>query len=503
MKKSLQERPLFLFLLPVFFVWHGYVENYYFMRFSECLPLFGLYTCAAILLYLIARLTLKDKIGAALYASFIMAIYLFFGALHDFLRKNNILLHRYVLLLPCLLAVAAGLFIYLKKRSPISKNRRSSIYRSALFLNLLLLLYILVDGVSLAGKLLHKNADRTAGFTFIPGTMTRCDSCPKPDIYFILFDDYSGSKTLKTEFQYDNSRFDSFLVREGFQIQANSRSNYNHTPFSMASILNFAYLEHPEQINPDDFTGMLDLIGRNRVVDFLYARGYSVVNYSPFDVQGHPSQREIPYLPAKAKLIADRTLFNYMMKDLYLWIWLEGHLKDSATLAKNHISEIGRMNRQFLDGTKAESAKRSTSPRFIYTHLYMPHYPFYYDSLLHRRRSLDIVTHQDEQHPEYYLEYLPYTNACAEDLISTIKKNSNGQAVIIFMSDHGYRYFSSGKSPSSIFNNQNAVYFPDKDYHLFYDSISGVNEFRVIFNKLFRQNFPILKDSVLFLKNKE
>jgi hypothetical protein len=495
MKKRLRQSPLFLILLPVFFVLHGYVENYYFIRLPECLPLSGIYTCSAIILYFIARLPLRDKIRAALFATFIMAFYLFFGALHDFLRKNSIFLHRYVLLFPCFFALAAGLFIYLKKRS--------SFPRTVLFLNVLLLLYILVDGVSLAGKILHKDTRPAAGYSYMSGGTTRCDSCPKPDIYFILFDDYSGSTTLKEAFHYDNSHFDSFLVREGFRIQANSRSNYNHTPFSMASILNFSYLEHPEDLNPDNFTGMLDLIGKNRVVDLLYAQGYSVVNYSPFDVRGHPSRKEIPYLPAKARLIADRTLFNYMMKDLYLWIWLEGHLEDSTTLSNNRISEVERMNRQFLDGTKEESAKRSAYPRFVYTHVYMPHYPFYYDSLLHRRSSLDIVTHQDEQHPEYYLQYLPYTNSCAEDLISTIKKNSNGQAVIIFMSDHGYRYFSSGKIPSYIFNNQNAVYFPDRDYHLFYDSVSGVNQFRILFNKLFRQNFPLLKDSVLFLKNKE
>ena len=90
------------------------------------------------------------------------------------------------------------------------------------------------------------------------------------------------------------------------------------------------------------------------------------------------------------------------------------------------------------------------------------------------------------------------------DLISTIKKNTGGNAVIIFMSDHGFRYIPNGKDlPGYAFNNQNAVYFPDGDYHLFYDSISAVNQFRVIFNKMFRQNLPLLKDSSIFLITKE
>jgi hypothetical protein len=35
-----------------------------------------------------------------------------------------------------------------------------------------------------------------------------------------------------------------------------------------------------------------------------------------------------------------------------------------------------------------------------------------------------------------------------------------------------------------------------------YDSISGVNQFRVVFNKLFHQHLPLLKDSSTYLKDK-
>ena len=70
------------------------------------------------------------------------------------------------------------------------------------------------------------------------------------------------------------------------------------------------------------------------------------------------------------------------------------------------------------------------------------------------------------------------------------------------MSDHGYRYIKDGGAYSWFFNNQNAVYFPDGDYSLMYDSISNVNQFRVVFNKLFRLNLPLLKDSVIFLQER-
>jgi hypothetical protein len=186
-----------------------------------------------------------------------------------------------------------------------------------------------------------------------------------------------------------------------------------------------------------------------------------------------------------------------MKRDLQKWI--EDHLEDSTLLSGHRISEFDRVNRQFLAGTKEESNKKPGYPRLIYTHVFMPHFPFFYDSLMHRRALRDVAAHADEKDPSYYLQYLPYTNSCAKDLISTIKRNTGGKAVIIFMSDHGFRDESNGENilGVSAANNQNAIYFPDKDYRLFYDSISAVNEFRVVFNKLFRQNIPLLKDSVI------
>ncbi len=71
------------------------------------------------------------------------------------------------------------------------------------------------------------------------------------------------------------------------------------------------------------------------------------------------------------------------------------------------------------------------------------------------------------------------------------------------MGDHGFRKAANDKDKTHYFENQNAVYFPVNDYHLVYDSVSTVNQFRIIFNTLFRQNFPILKDSTIFLTDKK
>jgi len=70
----------------------------------------------------------------------------------------------------------------------------------------------------------------------------------------------------------------------------------------------------------------------------------------------------------------------------------------------------------------------------------------------------------------------------------------------MILSDHGFRYEDKNFHPANEFMNLNAVYFPDKNYKEVYDSITNVNEFRVIFNKYFDQQLPILRDTIINLR---
>ena len=69
----------------------------------------------------------------------------------------------------------------------------------------------------------------------------------------------------------------------------------------------------------------------------------------------------------------------------------------------------------------------------------------------------------------------------------------------MLMSDHGFHEFSEEVDQKYHFMNLNAVYLPSKNYSGFYDGITPVNQFRVLFNGLFQQKLPMLKDSSIFL----
>jgi hypothetical protein len=487
--------PFFIWLLPFFFVAHGYVENFRYIDPVDCLPLLGIYWAATLICFLLLRMFLRDNARSALMTFFIMSFYFFFGFFHDFARRHGIFLYHYTICLPLFVVMAAGLFLWLKKKPFVGGITK--------FLNYLLLIYIVVDGCTLAQRNLSRRDAPKAISSRPNNTLRKCDSCATPDIYLLLFDEYTSTKCLRDVYHYDNSRLDSFLLQNRFHILPDSRSNYFFTPFSMASLFNMDYLENlkdPLRLTADDYIEALDPGRPAAVIHFLEDQGYAIVNNSSFDLPGHPSSLTQPFIPVKTQLITNRTLFHYLVKDIG-W-WFVEHLTEAKALAESEAALTYKDNSIAIERTLEECRRPSDKPRFVYMHVFMPHGPFLFDSHGQQKKIGAVVGKEHQLDLAGYLDYIPYTNARAEELITTIQKNTSGRAVIIFLSDHAYRYRPFiGRNDRAFFSNQNAIYYPDKDYRSLYDSMSTVNEFRVVFNKLFKQTIPLLRDSTILLRD--
>ena len=498
MKKFLQNNPLFLFLLPVFFVEHGFLENYGFISPGEALLLLPGYIAAAAILFLCLQLFFKNTVKSALLASWILAFYLFFGALHDWLLQHAGFFHKYTVILTLFLLSTVLLAIYLLKT-------KRSLQTMALFLNILLLIYLSADLGQIFWKWLYPPTDKFNVYPFAANSQyIPCAECPKPDIYFLLFDEYESSSSLRKYHHYDNSSLDSFLTQKDFSLQYGSMSNYNFTPFSMASILNMSYLDgihFPDVVSADDYNHCATLIRDNKVIEILSQEGYEIVNYSIFDLAGNPSVVDESFLPLKTKLITGRTFYSQFMKDAG-WRLYTGRF-NIRWLSKYNLFTTLENNNRLIQLVEQESKRKTLQPRFIYAHLYMPHPPFYYNRYGVLKSKTMIGAENQEKPPQAYVDYLPYTNSKVKELINTVRQNTHDSAVIIFMGDHGFRYADQTIEGDFNFRNQHAVYFPDRDYHLLYDSMTSVNTFRIVFDKLFRQQFPLLKDSVIFLRDKK
>lgn len=497
MVKAFQKQPFYVLLIPLFFVLHGFAGNFGFISFGDVLILAATYVAATIILYLLFFLFFRNQVKAALAASLAIGIYLFFGAIQDFLKGHFAALNKYSCLLLIFGLVLIAWIVYLKRAN--NKFRRLN-----LFLNSLLFIYIIVDVGTMFYKSFNVPKNKLSVYSFAKdNNYVDCKDCLKPDIYFLLFDEYASSASLKDHFNFDNSSLDTFLLQQAFHIQTKSTGNYNFTPFSIASMLNMSYLQGiaPDSVSIEDYARCNNLIKENAVIDFLSTQGYAIANYSIFDLAGHPSIVDQDFLPLQTKLITDGTLLNRMQKDIG-WMLITGKYKWQWLADKMYYNNMHN-NETFLTQIEKASSTFSDKPRFFYAHFFMPHSPFYFNKEGKLKDGATIYKEAAELNTAAYLEYVTYTNTKIRELIAAIKRNTMNRAVIIFMGDHGFRKFTGDGDSTHFFQNQNAVYFPSRDYHLLYDSVSAVNQFAIVFNTLFHQNFPILNDSTVFLTDKK
>jgi hypothetical protein len=479
-------KPYFLFLLPLFFVLHVCAENPGLVPVSLGLSIFLEFTLVGLLLAFLFRFIIKDFRKAAFVALFIIAFDIFFGSFQDFLFKyfNNTWLVKYSVIIAVTILLIILLTAWLKKTS-------RSLRRATYFINVLLLLFILIDIVSLTSFTMKKREPSTVDLS---GQLSKCDTCKKPDIYLIITDGYAGDTALREYFNFDNSPFENALQQRGFHIVKNPKSNYNFTVYTLASMFNLDYirgLDAEKMVTQQDIYLNRDIISKNNFTDYLKETGYDIENYSFMSPGGTKSRIRLSYFPPKRALFTAQTFLNRFTRSVGY------HFPFYTKIFYRNIRN-GEYNNNLMDSLlKRTAAIHHPQPRFIFSQLILPHHPYYYDSLGNRRTNLDQSTNI-EQEKRDYVSYLVYTNKRLLSLVDTIRLNSKKPPVIMLMSDHGYRRFSHKKYDDYQFMTLNTILLPGKNYSGFYDGMSNVNQLRVLLNTQFGQRLPMIKDSTIF-----
>jgi len=144
-------------------------------------------------------------------------------------------------------------------------------------------------------------------------------------------------------------------------------------------------------------------------------------------------------------------------------------------------------------------------PKFVFLHMLVPHSPFVFGPQGEVLQVDDLIRRPVEQK---YADQVRYLNRRIEELVAVIQSRAKISPVIIIQSDEG-----PGKSETPVnslsrfrpkrrpslknfiqFGILNACLFPGKDKSIFYNSISPVNTFRLLFNSYFGARYPLLPD---------
>ena len=302
------------------------------------------------------------------------------------------------------------------------------------------------------------------------------------------------------------------LKKRGFHIIKHPKSNYNRTAFSLASSLNFEYLKdivNNTNITPKYYNRAKLTIKYSAVAEIFKHYNYKFFNLSVFDFDNSPSiRRENFLLMTEKNVLLFNTLPERLKNDLF-WNLLVGKYAVPAvqkffatSTSELEYAEKGKrnFNNTVIDSLMKISSQNNVSPKFIYAHLYLPHPPFFYNEAGKENDLKYVIREESQTNKELFFSYLKYTNKIILAITEKIINNHGNNSVVILQSDHGFRDYEGGPSfPETFFKNYSAFYFPDRNYTAFYDTLSNINTFPILFNKYFNTRFPLQKDTTVFL----
>lgn len=491
--------PFHIFLIPIFFIWHatngyfGLIPLRYIAAFLAC------YLLLALILFLTGQWIFKNRIKAGCWTSIILIIFFFWGAGHDFLRSLHlpVFFTSYTFLLPFVFILLAVITWKFGKSFPPLRLSR--------FFSLLFCLFLVWEGYLSASKLINKQylENNLAYHNQLHPAIGNIDNTKKPDIFFIVFDEFASTQAIQKYLGYDNSILDSMLARRHFFVIDSSKSNYNFTTLSFASILNLDYIKTGRQRNTID--PLLGLkcqvtIKKNIFQRILEDQGYRIINRGLFDLEAYPC----PQTPILAKDMINvlylETLWGRLMKELF-WQLREKKILGlplDPGVAKS--LDFCKVNIDNYQETYNELGCQDNVPKFVFAHFMFPHYPFCYDGLGNKRA--DPYATDTGYDDSLYIDQVRSANKWVDSLAGIANRPFQRPRVVLMMGDHGYRA-DSIPDTNKQFMNFSTIYFSDNNYSQLYKTMSPVNSLRVVLNKYFGTALPVLKDSSILFEMKE
>jgi hypothetical protein len=439
---------------------------------------------AAGLLTLAAFAISRDWSRAALVATTLLILFYSYGHVYILLKGvelNGAFLFRHRTLLPLWIVAGAFLVWHVLRKSFRTETATN-------VLNLIGLFLLILPAVQLASFSLQSRTSQvetnTSALDLKPGSQP-------PDIYYIILDGYGRSDVLKNEYDYDNSDFLNSLRDLGFYVAECSQSNYAQTQISLASSLNFNYIDAlSDRFIPgsDDRTGLDAFIHHGAVRQSLEAAGYQTVAFATGFLA--TELRDADYFLSAGHPRGQLNEFEVLLMETTLARLLQDGNRFGMQTAG---SELFRERTLFaLD--KLDKLSYIPGPKLVFVHLVIPHPPYVFGPTGGPVESADVGTTKTQEGASHYRDQVIYINSRMMEIVPKIIASSSIPPIIVIQGDHGPTVASS---PRSRMSNLNAYFLPGANRSL-YPAITPVNTFRVIFNEYFGQNLELLDDVSLY-----
>ena len=488
--------PILFSIFPVIFI---FSENIHLLPITEIfLPLVILVGITVLVLFLTKnKIEYRNKV--ALIISLIIILFFTYGYFYDIinaaqLENSEISRHRY-LLMPYFGLGIVGIIFFIKSNR-LFNNATTITNGIAISIIVVISMNVVIDvsngnffgspelgnnekflGVGAQDPLEEFVVDRDSNQDL--RTETEKIQNIKPDIYYIIPDEYPSNYALKQFFGFDNIEFLTFLETNDFHVVNNSFSNYPSTIQSLTSSLNMEYLDTITEgvdVDSKNYHLLNELLSDNLVMRKLSSQGYDVVNVGSLwgpngefkNIKSNLCEFKEVNRDSLSRQLIEKTIISYFYERYF-----EQLRRDQIICTYN---EIGLLSEE------------QNKPKFIFVHILSPHSPYIFGPNGEHTVPGDSINSSPWNERNAHVNQVKFVN---KNLIELIPKllDSENKPIIILQGDTGAGYEIDWKSPSDVMviermSNLNAIYFPNKNYDKI-NNLTPVNTFRIIFNEYF------------------
>ncbi len=472
MKKILYNIPIHSFLLAPVLIFFLFTNNYLSISFHSTIRSYKVALLVSFSIFtLLYFLFKKNKHKAGVVTTYLILILFFYGLIYEVAEKmfyNGLWpfdeIHRYLVIFILILTFVLFYFLFKTKKT---------FYSFTLALNVFVFIFLFINLGQLSTVLVRNNIKAPISEPRSHSAYKTSDSMP--DVYYIILDGYAQDSILASQYHYKTNSLTTFLKKNNFYIASESQTNYISTLPSLSSSLNFSYLDSIESNYQLDKNR--NLIYENRVSKHFKEKGYKIVHIR----SGYSVSRENYFADTTCALENlgefERTLLRYTIL----------RLDDLLGYA-----QYNTLKEQLSVIHKAVDIK---GPKYTFIHIVSPHPPYMCDENGNYKASKRVLNSWWEPKEDYLLQ-LKFVNKKIIEIISEINKKSKTLPIIILQSDHGP--WAKSNSFKQLYETRskilNTYQIPYSWKNKLYQTITPVNTFRVIFNGLFNDSFPLTKD---------
>lgn len=435
--------------------------------------------------YLIFLLIQRKPASASLSAVAFALAYYGYGYLYHYLIKLDWFPVYHFMLLPVVFVAVGyagyGLF-YLKPE--VTRALQNILLVTAAVLvtyNVAVTVPVEVNAVK-ASPIEPKEAPTPAAAAVL-GNSTR-----HPDIYYIVFDEYAGFDAIRQYWHMTYvDDFQDFLENNHFFVANGSRSHTVSTINEVTSRLNLH--AYPDGTSSDI---LVPALNDNLVMQVVKSYGYTTVAIN-MAFSGIQADVNIPFKTQSVSGMASSEFRQTFMDGTMLSAL-------SSRLNNNNLTAIKQRDMIMYALKSTVDQQDTPSPKFVYTHILLPHMPFIFD------KDGNLLPPQAGDDWHYYQGQHQYATQLAQQLITELLAQADpaNPPVIILQSDHGARNLQRRTKDNIIMNgyledypgkfNQyilNALYLPGYDYTLLSDSMDPLDTFVLVLNHYLNANVAI------------